>query len=744
MTSENENGANSDPDPAQKQALDKLRQVLLRKINCPNSIARLNESSQVTHHILHFNPLSVSPRPGQFACDLSYAGFKVTGFGTKKKEARNNAADELIKHVLGNEKKEEDDIAELDKLRDLVESKPIESKSTSLSAEKPKAISKNSINTPPATVNQDKTGEASKVKVPEVSNEATTSSSKKESTAGGGVNDKEVWKECMLQLKHKEKDHVVMLAIFALNTGTGSPKYQVTDNIKNTSKKTILMKVMCTWNMFFMECEAETRLLAEQKAAFKMLNNIRSLCGLEQVPEKVALDIECIDSSEIINDEDIPEEIKSLLIKNESVLLDKKIVKSNVQKLEIFSGKLDCPVSPNYSITNVDTAGARVLVDVSCSWLTLTTLGKGNNRTLAEEEAATNMIKDILKIIGRMNRDNYDLPPPSIAKDAEPVKYLIYPSVSVAGHNSVTVTSNDYLCLQTEQYLNDVIIDFYLKYLQVGKWPDNKMLERTYIFSIYFYSRLTMKSSSSANIPKSEIMHNNVKKWTKNVNIFEKDFIVIPINECDHWFVVIICFAKSPYVKAVNDEGVITRPIMIVMDSLEDGLKNTVCSNLRTYLTLEWNAKMKTKKEFTVSNLPAFCPRIPQQSNLTDCGLYLLQFVESFYSKPFPNYISPLANMEFWFSHDSIVSKRYDIANLIQTLSNETNNKSSKTVFPDLDFGYVPPVGKKATNKSLPSATSSTSLKRKVEDESDDSKKVKKADAFDKELDSFVDWLQDY
>ena len=80
------------------------------------------------------------------------------------------------------------------------------------------------------------------------------------------------------------------------------------------------------------------------------------------------------------------------------------------------------------------------------------------------------------------------------------MKYLMYPSMSVAGHNSVTVTSNDYLCLQSEQYLNDIIIDFYLKYLQVGKWPDNNMLERTYIFSIYFYSRLTMKTSSTANI----------------------------------------------------------------------------------------------------------------------------------------------------------------------------------------------------------------------------------------------------
>ena len=204
------------------------------------------------------------------------------------------------------------------------------------------------------------------------------------------------------------------------------------------------------------------------------------------------------------------------------------------------------------------------------------------------------------------------------------------------------------------------------------------MFEKTYIFSIYFYSRLTMKSSSTANIPKSEVMHTNVKKWTKNVNIFEKDFIVIPINECDHWFVVIVCFAKYPFVKNINDEGVITRPIMIVMDSLEDGLKNTVCNNLRTYLTLEWNTKMKSKKEFTASNMPAFCPRIPQQSNLTDCGLYLLQFVESFYSKPFPNYIAPLANMEFWFSHDSIVSKRYEIVHLIQTLSDESTNPAKK------------------------------------------------------------------
>ena len=36
------------------------------------------------------------------------------------------------------------------------------------------------------------------------------------------------------------------------------------------------------------------------------------------------------------------------------------------------------------------------------------------------------------------------------------------------GAANVTVTRKDYLCLRNEEFLNDVIIDFYLKYLQHG------------------------------------------------------------------------------------------------------------------------------------------------------------------------------------------------------------------------------------------------------------------------------------
>lgn len=36
-------------------------------------------------------------------------------------------------------------------------------------------------------------------------------------------------------------------------------------------------------------------------------------------------------------------------------------------------------------------------------------------------------------------------------------------------------------------------------------------------------------------------------------------------------------------------------------------------------------------KVFNKDNIKGSCPKIPQQNNFTDCGLYLLQYVEHFF-----------------------------------------------------------------------------------------------------------------
>lgn len=61
--------------------------------------------------------------------------------------------------------------------------------------------------------------------------------------------------------------------------------------------------------------------------------------------------------------------------------------------------------------------------------------------------------------------------------------------------------------------------------------PENK--NQSYVFNTYFYTTLTRKSHTdlATTESKSKIRHDRVKKWTKNVNIFEKNFIFVPINE---------------------------------------------------------------------------------------------------------------------------------------------------------------------------------------------------------------------
>lgn len=78
-----------------------------------------------------------------------------------------------------------------------------------------------------------------------------------------------------------------------------------------------------------------------------------------------------------------------------------------------------------------------------------------------------------------------------------------------------------------------MIIDFYLKYLSLELSESDQ--RRTHVFSSYFYQRLIRPHAQAAEsvVPMTPAAkrYAGVQKWTKNVNIFEKDFIIIPINK---------------------------------------------------------------------------------------------------------------------------------------------------------------------------------------------------------------------
>ncbi|KAI5633786.1 sentrin-specific protease 7 [Phthorimaea operculella] len=298
---------------------------------------------------------------------------------------------------------------------------------------------------------------------------------------------------------------------------------------------------------------------------------------------------------------------------------------------------------------------------------------------------------------------------------AEIRQILIYPP----GKGGIPINTEDYMCLAQDQFLNDVIIDFYLKHL-LHEVLTHSQREKTHIFSTFFYKRLTTKPSKvnrcsnphewDSNLTPAQKRHLRVKTWTKNVNIFEKDFIVVPINENCHWFVAIICFPSldgcrsmidnrtvcpqaikkrdniSERDEAEGDESDLDMlPCILIFDSLAGASRSRVVATLRDYLTCEYLAKLKQNKVFNKDNIKGACPKIPQQNNFTDCGLYLLQYVEHFFKDPITDYSFPIKQLANWFDEIVVTRKREEISILLKKLMDKYNPDSHMTL-PDITF----------------------------------------------------------
>ncbi|XP_077436916.1 sentrin-specific protease 7 isoform X2 [Vanacampus margaritifer] len=296
----------------------------------------------------------------------------------------------------------------------------------------------------------------------------------------------------------------------------------------------------------------------------------------------------------------------------------------------------------------------------------------------------------------------------------------------------ITVTMEDLQCLDSGQYLNDVIIDFYLKYLLQNSLRD--VAERSHIFSSFFYKQLTRRDNASeGNVTEScqrQKRHQRVKTWTRHVDIFEKDFLFVPVNQEAHWYLVLICFPgleesrsepwaesshngtdESPEQEEAEGSGnsndattamlkltcgdsvdtpsgketaksfshvnctektcrrklVSKRPCILIMDSLKLSLHERIFKVLREYLQSEWESRRGTTRGFGPDQVKSSHCQVPLQDNSSDCGLYLLQYVESFLKDPVVHFDLPL-HLRRWFSRRQVRRKRDEIRELVLQL----------------------------------------------------------------------------
>ncbi|XP_050049458.1 sentrin-specific protease 7-like [Dermacentor andersoni] len=243
---------------------------------------------------------------------------------------------------------------------------------------------------------------------------------------------------------------------------------------------------------------------------------------------------------------------------------------------------------------------------------------------------------------------------------------LTYPSPAVRG--ALELRTTDLERLLPGACLNDTIIEFGCKTI-FHEVLSEELGRATQLFSPHFYSCLTGALGASAlttpELSIGALRHERVRRWTRSVDVFTKDYIVVPVNVRNHWILVIICFAGRalPHEQAPHE---IPNAYILVFDSLRGYVRNLdeIARNLRGYLSEEWKRKRESVLVFTEANMPLYVPLTPQQTNNTDCGVYVLMNIEAFFRNA-PKNGEPVEMNRNLFSSGHVALKRTAMSQLI-------------------------------------------------------------------------------
>ncbi|EPS70957.1 hypothetical protein M569_03802, partial [Genlisea aurea] len=229
---------------------------------------------------------------------------------------------------------------------------------------------------------------------------------------------------------------------------------------------------------------------------------------------------------------------------------------------------------------------------------------------------------DILKQGGNMLARSY------FPKFGKPFQDVIYPK---GDPDAVSINKRDVDLLLPDTFVNDTVIDFYIKYLKTKQNAEEK--KKFHFFNSFFFRKLADMDKDPSNAFDGRAAFLRVRKWTRKVNLLEKDFIFIPVNYNYHWSLIVICHfgevASSADFKCQKSARV---PCILHMDSLRGthaGLKDL----LQSYLWEEWKERHNGSCDDLYSkfrNLKFISLELPQQQNSYDCGLFLLHYVELF------------------------------------------------------------------------------------------------------------------
>ncbi|KAL3148578.1 hypothetical protein ABBQ38_014010 [Trebouxia sp. C0009 RCD-2024] len=276
----------------------------------------------------------------------------------------------------------------------------------------------------------------------------------------------------------------------------------------------------------------------------------------------------------------------------------------------------------------------------------------------------------------------------------------------------VELTEHDLSRLDDNEFLNDTVIDFYAKWIQEHLDPEQQL--KFHFFNTFFFKKLTEKSAPKKPTPTiiealgregtpdndagkpltaGQRNHLRVKAWTKGVDIFSKDFLLIPIHDALHWSLIIVCHPGLDFDSSDR------RPYILHLDSMEGSCHNlaTISKALRAYLNYEWQRKLEEedvssvpagwaqkhpgeKHIFGAETMPGKSAHVPRQEDYCNCGLFVLAYMDFWTHAP-PDQVElcergawkgevpyPAFLSRHWFQHQNASALRKHIRNLILQL----------------------------------------------------------------------------
>ncbi|KAG6885941.1 hypothetical protein C0993_007443 [Termitomyces sp. T159_Od127] len=201
-------------------------------------------------------------------------------------------------------------------------------------------------------------------------------------------------------------------------------------------------------------------------------------------------------------------------------------------------------------------------------------------------------------------------PTPLPPNDDAQVEIILKKRGVISRYAREQVNDTDLSRLLPGQWLNDEIINFYGALL-LGRSDDCKenppkqkasgmQVLNVYYFSTFFWSKL-----------REGYEKGRLAKWTKKVDIFSKDVILIPINHSNaHWTSAAINFRKKR-IESFDSMGI---------------RRDMVFKALRAYIDAEHRNKKKTPFDFR--DWQDYSIDEPQQENGYDCGVFTCQFLQ--------------------------------------------------------------------------------------------------------------------